>query len=207
MIRPLPGPVASFDRAVADLLSGSSALAQLATTPEARAAARAVEAATTLLLCALRPSPIPGAREAALVDLGAALAVLRGDDVGRDAMPVRYDLDGRETLDRMRDLLGSTGYASGCFINIIKYLDRRGKKGAAELDDEKALFYLQSAGHVLLGLPDPRAHRPTFKPYAYQPSKWPPRLYDLLDRLEGVKPGRGRDVFQNMLTVLYRVGP
>lgn len=197
----------TFDAAVQQVLSGLSVLARQAATPDALAAARALEAATTLLLCALRPSPIPGARETALVDLGAALAVLRGDDVGRDAMPVRYDLDGRETLDRMRDLLGSTGYASGCFINIIKYLDRRGKKGDAALDDEKALFYLQSAGHVLLGLPDPRAHRPTFKPYAYQPSEWPPRLYDLLDRLEGVKSGCGRDVFHNMLTALYRGNP
>ncbi len=204
---PTPGPAATFDGAVADLLVGSSALAAQAGTPEARAAAKALQAATTLLLCALRPSPIVGAREAALVDLGAALAVLRGDDVGRDELPARYDMDGRETLDRMRDLLGPNGYAAGCMFNVIKYLDRRGKKGDAALDDEKALFYLQAAGEALFGLPDPRAHRPTFTPYVEQRSAWPSRLYDLLDRLEGVKPGRGRDVFENVLTALYGWNP
>ena len=175
---------ADRDRAVQDALSGVSALAQVATTPTGTAAAKAANAALTLLLCSTRPSPVAGAQESALRDLREAVAVLSGEDAGTDAIPARYDTGERETLDRIRDLLGDGLYVGGCLFNVLKYLDRAGKKGPASLDEDKALFYLQSAANVLLDFPDPRHKRRGFVPYSPKPTRWPSELIDVFDRVD-----------------------
>lgn len=187
----MTGP--DHDRAIQDALSGVSALAQVATTPTGAAAAKAANAALTLLLCSTRPSPVAGAQEAALRDLREAVAVLPGEDAGTDAIPARYDTGERETLDRIRDLLGDGLYVGGCLFNVLKYLDRAGKKGPAVLDEDKALFYLQSAANVLLGYPDPRHKRPGFVPYDRQSTRWPTALLDVFGKVDDgvpfVEPG------------------
>lgn len=133
--------------------------------------------------------------------------LLAGDreDLGTTQIPARYDTGDRETWDRIRDLLpGRVAFASGCLFNVVKYLDRAGKKGPADQDETKALFNLQGAAHVLVGLPDPRHRRPTFRPWVRtDTSAWPVRVYDLLDRLDGVGPGQGREAWKAMLDVLY----
>lgn len=193
---------ADRDRAVQDALSGVSALAQVATTPTGAAAAKAANAALTLLLCSIRPSPVAGAQEAALRDLREAVAVLSGEDAGTDAIPARYDTGERETLDRIRDLLGDGLYVGGCLFNVLKYLDRSGKKGPASLDEDKALFYLQSAASVLFGFPDarnkrpsmfpdPRHKRPGFVPYSQKSTLWPTALLNVFSRLEAGHPTDG----------------
>lgn len=188
----MSGP--AFDRAVQDALTGLSTLTEHAQGPVALAAAKAAIASLTLLLCSTRTSPLNGASEAALKDLLEAVTVLRGDDSGTASMPARYDMDGRETLDRIRDTLGDGLYVGGCLFNVIKYLDRRGKKGPADLDESKALFYLQSAANVLLGHPDPRHRRPAFEPYQQRAPKWPTGLLDLAARLEDGIPFGDRAV-------------
>jgi len=184
----------AFDRAVQDALTGVSVLAEHAQGPAALAAAKAANASLTLLLCSIRTSPLNGATEAALKDLLEAVTVLRGDDSGTETMPARYDMDGRETLDRIRDVLGDGLYVGGCLFNVLKYLDRRGKKGPADLDESKALFYLQSAANVLLGYPDPRHRRPGFQPYQQRAPRWPTGLLDLSARLESGIPYGDRAV-------------
>lgn len=166
------------------LVQGADALSASLTDPQGKVAALALQAALTIALGHVRPYTIPGAREAALRDLGAALAVLRGDDDGTSAIPTRYDTGTRETLDRIRDLLGDRGFAAGCLFNVVKYLDRAGKKGDAALDQSKALFYLQAAAHVLLRAPDPRAGRPTFRSYRYVQSAWPSAVLDLAGQVK-----------------------
>lgn len=178
----MSGP--SFDQAVQDALTGLSALAEHAQGPVALAAAKAASASLTLLLCSTRTIPLNGAREAALKDLLEAVTVLRGDDTGTDTIPARYDTGERETLDRIRDLLGDGLYVGGCLFNVLKYLDRAGKKGPAGLDEDKALFYLQSAANVLLDFPDPRHKRHGFVPYDRQSTRWPSELIDVFDRVD-----------------------
>lgn len=189
--------------AVRELFASVQTLRPMVRGREGAAALRALEASVTLVLLSIRPSPITGAREAALHDLCAAVAELRVDDVGTDAIPTRYDTGGRETLDRMRDLLGDHGFAAGCLFNVIKYLDRAGKKGDAARDEAKALFYLQAAAHVLLGLPDPRVSRPRHTPYEHDASTtWPPALLDLASRVHG---GASRvDFLADLLTAYVR---
>lgn len=173
--------------AVEGLLSAAHVLSEAApTSPEARAAVQALHAAATLVLGHVRPLVVPGAREAAVADLKAAVAALCADDVGTTTLPDRYDTGDRETLDRIRDLIGDDLYVGGCLFNVVKYLDRRGKKGPADRDDDKAVFYLQAAGHVLLGCLDPRHRRPGFQPYRRSISSWPSMLLDVAGRVDGV---------------------
>ena len=188
----MSGP--AFDRAVQDALTGLGTLAEHAQGPAALAAAKAASASLTLLLCSTRTSPLNGVSEAALKDLLEAVTVLRGDDTGTETMPARYDMDGRETLDRIRDILGDGLYVGGCLFNVLKYLDRRGKKGPADLDDSKALFYLQSVANVLLHHQDPRHRRPGFQPYQKHTPHWPTGLLDLAARLEDGIPFGDRAV-------------
>ena len=204
----MSGP--AFDRAVQDALTGLSTLTEHAQGPVALAAAKAASASLTLLLRSTRTSPLNGASEAALKDLLEAVTVLRGDDTGTEAMPARYDMDGRETLDRIRDILGDGLYVGGCLFNVLKYLDRRGKKGPADLDESKALFYLQSAANVLLGYPDPRFRRSGFQPYVETPSPWPTGLIDLFSRLDVPIPkshqDRGRSYAVPLSNLMREVG-
>lgn len=108
------------------------------------------------------------------------------DPTGLDQRPIRYDVEGRETLDRIRDVLGEHGYIAGCLFNVLKYLDRRGKKGDAAEDEAKALFYLQAALNAVRPdkAPDPRHHRATFEPYKRRETGLPNALYDLTLKVE-----------------------
>lgn len=180
-------------------------LSLAAVTPSQRAAFNVVEAAVEVLACELGRAPVADTRAEALKVLAHNLALLVGDDVGTTQIPARYDTGDRETWDRIRDLLpGRVAFASGCLFNVVKYLDRAGKKGPADQDETKALFNLQGAAHVLVGLPDPRHRRPTFRPWTWnRASAWPVRVYDLLDRLDGVGAGQGREAWKAMLDVLY----
>lgn len=95
---------------------------------------------------------------------------------GYRVTPERYANDGkRETIDRIRDSLGDVGFIAWCEGNVIKYMDRLGKKDAD--DAEKQSFYMEMAEHVrgcmqvgyaraLLEYPDPRSGRRDFLPYA-----------------------------------------
>lgn len=199
-----PGTHPTLDRAIQDVLAGAEVIARQTETADGRAAGRALQAALTLLLHEVRPCVLPGARAQALSDLSAAVAKLRGDDAGTTAMPARYDTGDRETLDRIRDLLGDGLYVGGCLFNVIKYLDRRGKKGDPAQDEAKALFYLQAAAHVLLGFPDPRCRRPTFQPYQRGRSAWPAALFDLLPRLDDGIPF-GDHALRNWTDLLAKI--
>lgn len=171
---------ARVDGAVQDVLSGVQTLSTLVRTPRGAAAVKVVEAALTLILIDVRGERVAGADALALRDLAEAVRVLQGDDDGARARPERYDAGGRETLDRIRDLLGDHGFVAGCLFNVVKYLDRAGKKGDAALDEAKALFYLQAVAHVVKGCPDPRDHRPTFAPYQRDAATtWPPAMLTL----------------------------
>jgi hypothetical protein len=66
---------------------------------------------------------------------------------GFDRAPARYSAHGRETIDRIRDVLGDTGFV-------------------ATEDMAKANWYRQMADHVAYGTLDPRAGREGFEPYA-----------------------------------------
>ena len=188
----------SADAGALGALTGLDELYRLARSPTACAAASATQAALSLLLLEVRPNGMPSlaaeARAAALRDLVAAVAVLTGDDVGLSSVPARYDTGDRETLDRIRDLLGDRGFAAGCLFNVVKYLDRAGKKGPADRDEAKALFYLQAAAHVLIdGYPDPRSVRPRFLPYVRnEHAHWPTAIIDLAKGLRGPATSPGR---------------
>lgn len=105
-----------------------------------------------------------------------------GDDTahGFDRAPDRYMGQGRETIDRMRDVAGELfehatlhGLGVGdaalyvhCVLTAMKYEDRTGRKGDAAVDVGKATWYRRMADHLLGKGPDPRAERPGFQPYA-----------------------------------------
>ena len=98
---------------------------------------------------------------------------------GFDRAPDRYTGQGRETIDRMRDLahtlFGSGGdrvFAFFCLASAMKYGDRAGRKGSADEDRAKARWYVGMARHVLGRGPDPRSERPGFVP-------WTPREFSL----------------------------
>ena len=87
-------------------------------------------------------------------------------DNGFNAAPDRYTGEGRETCDRMRDFLGDEGFAAACASNVIKYTDRRGRKGDAHGDMEKAWWWCRMYLHVQGEADDPRAERPGFAGYS-----------------------------------------
>jgi len=87
-------------------------------------------------------------------------------DNGFNAAPDRYTGEGRETCDRMRDFLGDEGFAAACASNVIKYTDRRGRKGDAHGDMEKAWWWCRMYLHVQGEADDPRAGRPRFAGYS-----------------------------------------
>jgi hypothetical protein len=85
---------------------------------------------------------------------------------GLDRAPDRYMATGRETIDRIRDVLGDEGFVAFCVGNALKYADRAGLKSDAEFDLVKQRWYLDMAAHVRDEGPDPRAGRIGFVPYA-----------------------------------------
>lgn len=107
-------------------------------------------------------------------------------DNGFDAAPDRYTQQGRETIDRQRDLafewarssaegltlsLPDLLFAYFCEAQALRYEDRAGAKGDPEGDAEKARWYKEMAIHVLGSGPDPRANRPGFQPYFADPKR------------------------------------
>lgn len=100
-----------------------------------------------------------------------AIAQRDADATGRLTPPARYNRDERETCDKMRDLVSDREFVAACAINVLKYSDRKGAKGPAAVDEEKAAWWRAMALHVQSGglEPDPRAHRPTYVPYVRQP--------------------------------------
>lgn len=90
------------------------------------------------------------------------------DPAGFTAAPTRYTSQGRETIDRIRDQLGDSGFVAFCIGNALKYEDRAGAKGNAEEDAAKARWYRNMVDHVVDGKPDPRRGRDGFKPYVRQ---------------------------------------
>ena len=102
------------------------------------------------------------------------------DPTGFDRAPDRYTGSGRETIDRMRDAAGplfwralargarveDAVFAAHCHLDAMKYEDRAGKKGDAQVDRDKGLWYRQMARHVEGYDADPRKHRDVFVPYA-----------------------------------------
>ena len=97
------------------------------------------------------------------------------DTTGYTTAPARYTAteDGRETCDRMRDLLGDEGFAAACQANVIKYTDRAGRKGDWLEDMAKAWWWTQMFLHVRGEAEDPRSGRAGFVPY-----KMPARTAD-----------------------------
>jgi len=72
--------------------------------------------------------------------------------------PSHYRSGGEETIDKIRRMLGDERFIGFCLGNAIKYRDRAGKKGDADTDLRKALWYDQMASHVENPMmsPDPR---------------------------------------------------
>lgn len=109
------------------------------------------------------------------------------DPIGLTVAPTHYAGE-RETIDLIRDFLTARGFLGFCKGNAIKYLDRASRKGGAE-DLAMAEWYTRMALHLQGFGPDPRAHRPDFKPYK-RPSEPMPReaavsaFCDLYDRLQ-----------------------
>ena len=81
------------------------------------------------------------------------------DDTGFDKAPARYMTQGRETIDRIRDLLGDAGFVAYCHGNALKYADRAGAKGDPIGDAEKFRWYTQMADFVEGRGEDPRTYR------------------------------------------------
>lgn len=87
------------------------------------------------------------------------------DATGFFKAPDRYVAKGRETIDRIRDVLGDVGFYNFCIGTAMKYADRAGRKGSVAEDMAKESFYREMANHTIgLGL-DPRHARPGFTPY------------------------------------------
>lgn len=79
---------------------------------------------------------------------------------GFDQIPSRYSLEnGQEAIDYIRDKLGDRLFIGFCLGNAMKYQLRAGKKGPAEIDLEKASFYMQMYRYVLGEDVDPRTYR------------------------------------------------
>ena len=102
---------------------------------------------------------------------------------GHDRAPDRYSGQGRETIDRMRDLAhemftnpkaADEAFAFHCIATALKYADRHGKKDATEIEDKKLAWYLAMAEHVIDGTPDPRSERADFVPWQRQLFPGPP---------------------------------
>ena len=87
-------------------------------------------------------------------------------DNGFDIAPDRYTGEGRETIDRIRDVLGDDGFRAFCAGNAMKYEDRAGRKGDAVGDVEKARWYRQMVAYLDGEADDPRAGRPGFVGYS-----------------------------------------
>lgn len=87
---------------------------------------------------------------------------------GFNTAPARYTAteDGRETCDRMRDLLGDEGFAAACQSNVIKYTDRAGRKGDWWEDMAKAWWWCRMYLHVRGEADDPRSGREGFVGYS-----------------------------------------
>lgn len=89
----------------------------------------------------------------------------RDSVAGFDRAPDRYSQGSRETIDTIRDELGDDAFVAFCVGTARKYEDRRGHKGDASGDQDKARWYRAMAAHVRGEGPDPRAGRPEFVPY------------------------------------------
>jgi hypothetical protein len=87
------------------------------------------------------------------------------DNTGFHVAPKRYSAAGRETIDRIRDLLGDEGFAAYCLGSALKYEDRAGLKGDREEDLTKARWYREMHACVTEGGPDPRRYRQGFAAY------------------------------------------
>jgi len=87
------------------------------------------------------------------------------DQLGYDKAPDRYNRNGREAIDTIRDSMTDEQFVAFCRGNAIKYRDRTGAKGPAATDEAKARWYEQMADHVHRGLPDPRCGRDGFVEY------------------------------------------
>jgi thymidylate synthase (FAD) len=85
--------------------------------------------------------------------------------LGLDRAPDRYSRGNRETIDQIRDAMTDAEFVAFCRGNVIRYRDRAGAKGPAEVDETKAQFYERMAEHVAGNGPDPRASRPGFVAY------------------------------------------
>lgn len=118
---------------------------------------------------------------------------LDADETGFERAPDRYMAGGRETIDQVRDLAqwlagpkGDRLFAAFCFFTAFIYCARAGRKGPARKDLDKARWFLQMVGHVLLQTADPRASRPTYQLYVQKPLKtFPPALYDVVRMMLG----------------------
>ena len=60
--------------------------------------------------------------------------------------PPHYTDGGIEAIDYIEAKLGPDGFRSYCVGNALKYISRAGKKGSAEEDLSKAIWYLRRAG-------------------------------------------------------------
>lgn len=101
------------------------------------------------------------------------------DTIGATVAPARYSTTDRETIDRIRDLLGTRGFLAYCRGQVVRYLDRAGHKGPKEEDEAKAEWYMQMALHVAdpVNYGDPRVYREGFQ--RYEPQPYPDGLYGL----------------------------
>ena len=99
--------------------------------------------------------------------------------LGFDSVPERY-AGTRETIDLIRDELGDEGFRAYCLGQVIRYTQRAGRKGPAEIDEAKAHWYMRMCLHLRTGSPDPRSdYRETFCPYRRPdgtPGIWPRQL-------------------------------
>jgi hypothetical protein len=102
------------------------------------------------------------------------------DNTGFNVAPVRYNAEGREPIDRIRDRAGdwfAEALAAGCNVAdaafavhcascAFKYRDRKGLKGPEDEDERKAGWYTQMFDHLCGRGPDPRSYRAQHTPYA-----------------------------------------
>jgi hypothetical protein len=87
------------------------------------------------------------------------------EQLGYYERPDRYSKKGRETIDRMRDLVSDEAFVAFCRLTALKYRDRGDEEKPGSI--KKAEWYEAMAQHVETPqlFPDPRSHRDAFLPY------------------------------------------
>lgn len=85
------------------------------------------------------------ARGCEVKHLLSAVVITEATDHDPVNRPAHYVVGGIETIDYIQSRLTSAEFQGFCLGNVYKYLSRKGRKGDADEDMRKALWYLDRA--------------------------------------------------------------